>query len=171
MEYANGHRRHVSDNDIENQKIDLADLMRKEYEALSPLSPECCIYRVSDRLRQVNEKAYTPQVVSIGPLHHGKECLKPMEEQKIRFLRAYVERTKKPLEEYIDIVMRRETEIRHCYAEPLHHDTNALVKIVLTDVAFIIEVLLRYHVPTFQDDHDRIFKKPWKLQVWTWPFS
>ena len=32
--------------------------------------PECCIYK---KLREVNNDAYTPKLISIGPLHHG-EC-------------------------------------------------------------------------------------------------
>ncbi|CAL2234785.1 unnamed protein product [Prunus armeniaca] len=51
-------------NDIENPY----DLML-ELGGFS-LSPLRCIYRVPKRLRQGNDdEAYTPQVVSIGPLH------------------------------------------------------------------------------------------------------
>ncbi|KAB1204597.1 hypothetical protein CJ030_MR8G020620 [Morella rubra] len=56
--------------DIENPHAPLINSMEKELESLSPLSPGCSIYRVRERLRDGNEKAYTPQVVSIGPFHH-----------------------------------------------------------------------------------------------------
>ncbi|CAN7085547.1 unnamed protein product [Brassica oleracea var. botrytis] len=37
-----------------------------------PTNPDlCCIYRVPDCLREVNPKAYTPQLVLIGPLHRS----------------------------------------------------------------------------------------------------
>jgi len=52
--------------------------MREELEILHPLLDDFCIYRVPMRFRVLNEKAYTPQVVSIGPLHHGREELKAM---------------------------------------------------------------------------------------------
>ncbi|CAL2234810.1 unnamed protein product [Prunus armeniaca] len=61
--------------DIENPYIPLEISMRQELGRLSPLPSSCCIYRVPERLRLVNENAYTPQVVSIGPLHHGKKGL------------------------------------------------------------------------------------------------
>ncbi|KAL7164291.1 hypothetical protein ACSBR2_040245 [Camellia fascicularis] len=44
---------------------------------------ENCICRVPRKLRQLKEAAYTPQMVSIGPLHHGETHLKGMEEQKM----------------------------------------------------------------------------------------
>ena len=40
--------------------------------------PECCIYRVPQKLRKVNEDAYAPMLISIGPFHQGKENLKKM---------------------------------------------------------------------------------------------
>jgi hypothetical protein len=47
----------------------LAANVRKDLENLgpNPLSEECCIYKVPKRLQVLNDKAYTPQVVSIGP--------------------------------------------------------------------------------------------------------
>ncbi|GLT52996.1 hypothetical protein SLA2020_262960 [Shorea laevis] len=49
--------------------------------------PECCIYRVPNKLRDVNKEAYTPKLVSIGPFHHGLEELKGMERKKQIYLR------------------------------------------------------------------------------------
>ena len=56
--------------------------MGKELYDILPLYPMCSICRVPEKLRRLNENAYTPRVVSIGPFHHGKESLKPMEEQE-----------------------------------------------------------------------------------------
>ncbi|XP_021800704.1 UPF0481 protein At3g47200-like isoform X2 [Prunus avium] len=116
--------------DIENPCIPLVTSM-------SPLSSLCCIYRVPERLRRVSEKAYTPQVVSIGPLHHGKEGLKAMEDHKKRYLQDYIRRTRVSLADYVQKVKAQEAKLRSCYAE------------------------------TIQDENDRIFNKPWMLQdVW-----
>ncbi|KAK2643489.1 hypothetical protein Ddye_025252 [Dipteronia dyeriana] len=69
---------------ISNAMIDiekLATSLRVELGSLYPLSDQYnSIYRVSKRLRESNEKAYTPQVVSIGPLHYGTKKLIPMED-------------------------------------------------------------------------------------------
>ncbi|KAI9111204.1 hypothetical protein K1719_017815 [Acacia pycnantha] len=53
----------------------------------------CCIYRVPPQLREVNEAAYTPVIVSIGPLHHGNKRLNSMEEVKLWFLHKFLKRT------------------------------------------------------------------------------
>ncbi|XP_044476247.1 putative UPF0481 protein At3g02645 [Mangifera indica] len=54
---------------------------------------EGSIYQVPNRLRMVNEKAYIPQLVSIGPLHHGKEELAGMEKRKASYLIHFFKRT------------------------------------------------------------------------------
>ena len=38
-----------------------------------PLSTGCRIYKVPSHLPKLNEEAYTPHVISIGPIHHDKK--------------------------------------------------------------------------------------------------
>ncbi|MED6198727.1 hypothetical protein PIB30_069282 [Stylosanthes scabra] len=38
----------------------------------------CCIYKVPHEIRRLNKDAYTPMVISIGPLHHGNSRLQFM---------------------------------------------------------------------------------------------
>ena len=85
MENANLEREDTTSNT--DTSVDIQELvtsMREKVDNLSTLSTKCCISRVPKRLRQVNERAYTPVLVSIGPLHHGKDNLKPLEEHKGR---------------------------------------------------------------------------------------
>ncbi|CAL8996829.1 unnamed protein product [Prunus brigantina] len=153
--------------DIENPCIPLVTSMSEELDGLSPLSSLCCIYRVPEQLRRVSEKAYTPQVVSIGPLHHGEEGLKAMEDHKKRYLQDYIRRTRVSLADYVQKVKDQEAKLRSCYAETIQVSSDEFVRIILVDAAFIIEVLLRYRVDELQDENDRIFNKPWMLQdVW-----
>jgi hypothetical protein len=49
--------------------------VKNELEIPYAFSGTCCIYKVPERLRELNEKAYTPRVVSIGPIHHGKDIV------------------------------------------------------------------------------------------------
>ncbi|KAK6229055.1 hypothetical protein SCA6_018006 [Theobroma cacao] len=59
-----------------------------------PLSRRCCIYR-AHVLRDVDKAAFTPQIVSIGPLHHFEEHLMGMEETKVKFLEQFLQRVAK----------------------------------------------------------------------------
>jgi Plant protein of unknown function len=43
------------------------------------------IYRIPACIKDLNSKAYKPQVVSFGPFHHGEPQLIPMEEHKRRY--------------------------------------------------------------------------------------
>ncbi|KAJ4724214.1 hypothetical protein OWV82_003224 [Melia azedarach] len=72
--------KHISD-DIKS----LAASLRRELESLQTLSGRNSVCRVPERIRQSNEKAYTLQIVSTGPFHHGRTELKPMEEYKRRY--------------------------------------------------------------------------------------
>jgi len=71
----------------EYQRANLVNDITKELERLKPLSsPKCFIYKVPDPLRKLNKEAYTPQVISVGPFHHGGEKLRTMEKYKVRYL-------------------------------------------------------------------------------------
>ncbi|KAB1212229.1 hypothetical protein CJ030_MR5G024997 [Morella rubra] len=63
-----GQTRDCTSSDIENSQ--LINSIEEELERLTPLSPDCGIYKVRKRLRHGNERLYAPQIVSIGPLHH-----------------------------------------------------------------------------------------------------
>ncbi|XP_021800700.1 UPF0481 protein At3g47200-like [Prunus avium] len=153
-------------NDIENPYISLANSMRKGFNSLSPPSSECCIYRVPQQLRSVNEKLCTPQAVSIGPLHHGKEGLNVvLEEHKQRYLQDFIGRTNVSLEDFIKKIKDHEARLRRCHGEPIKFSSDEFVTIILVDAAFVIELLLKYYFK-FQDENDlwenndRIFNKP-----------
>ncbi|KAL6296632.1 hypothetical protein ACE6H2_004774 [Prunus campanulata] len=125
-------------------------------------SPLRCIYRVPKRLRQGNDdEAYTPQVVSIGPLHHGKEHLNGMEYHKERYLKGFLSRTTKTLGVFKKKLQDQEVNLRSCYAEPIGYSSEEFLRIVLVDAAFIIEFLLRGNYPEFRDEGDHIFSRPW----------
>ncbi|XP_057971887.1 UPF0481 protein At3g47200-like [Malania oleifera] len=120
---------------------------------------KCCIYRVPRKLRSVNEAAYTPQVVSIGPFHHGKPKLKAMEGLKSRYFDEFCRRTKKSRDSLKGIIDNEcEQSIRACYAGTFELKKDKFVDMVVTDAGFIIELLLR---STEKHEKDYIFSKPW----------
>ncbi|OEL22881.1 hypothetical protein BAE44_0016101 [Dichanthelium oligosanthes] len=59
-----------------------------------------CIYRVPACIKDANPKAYRPQVVSLGPFHHGDAKLLSMEGHKRRALGYLLRRSGRTLEEF-----------------------------------------------------------------------
>ncbi|GKV06845.1 hypothetical protein SLEP1_g18672 [Rubroshorea leprosula] len=128
--------------------------MGDEHEATDPLStrideklssfstvssPMC--FKVPNLLRKTNEKAYEPQIISIGPYHHGKEHLEGMEAHKMHCLKGLLQRRKETsVHRYVMALKGMEDEIRKCYAEPSAHG-DALVEMMLLDGCFIIELI------------------------------
>ncbi|KAF2285605.1 hypothetical protein GH714_005746 [Hevea brasiliensis] len=101
-----------------------------------------CIFKVPNELRSVNEKAYEPQIIAIGPYHHGKPHLIAMEEHKIRYLQSFLERTNEnDVSRYVQIIGELEENTRRCYAETLDLTEEAFVEMMLLDACFIIEFI------------------------------
>ncbi|PON86699.1 hypothetical protein TorRG33x02_175310 [Trema orientale] len=143
---------------------DLVTSLRRKLQNLSPLPSECCIYRIPERLRHENAKAYTPKVVSIGPIHYGEEDLQAMEEHKMLYLKSFLDRTKVSLEVYVEFMKDREQKVRNHYAETFERiGSSQFVQMILVDAAFVIELLWRSHCKEGIQENDRIFNRPWKV--------
>ena len=56
-----------------------------------PVSIECRIYKVPYYLRKENKEAYTPQVISTGPIHHDKKRFQTMEKHKVRYFKSFMQ--------------------------------------------------------------------------------
>ncbi|XP_031268412.1 UPF0481 protein At3g47200-like [Pistacia vera] len=114
-------------------------------EKLEPDS-ECCIYRVPKELRKINKAAYTPQLVSIGPFHHGNKDLAEMEIQKVRYKKEFGKRiSEERLEDFIAFIEREEKHIRNCYSDTSPLKSPDFITMILYDAIFIIELLLRFN--------------------------
>ncbi|KAG5227635.1 UPF0481 protein [Salix suchowensis] len=152
-------------NDHVSLDIDkLTESVQEELKTLHGFSDKCSIYRVPKRLRGSKEYAYTPQIVSIGPIHHGKEELKEMEVHKKLYLLEFLKLGKVSVEKCIAAIAERETRLRNCYADNFEKmTTEDFVKMVLLDSSFIIMVFLKSFSIDFQINDDRIFGKPWTI--------
>ncbi|KAG6718439.1 hypothetical protein I3842_04G149700 [Carya illinoinensis] len=122
---------------------------------------EPCIYKVPHHFRKLNVEAYTPQVISIGPFHHGNQNLQTLEKYKVRYLEEFMSRASTSLENLVRIVKGSEERIRQCYAETIELDSDEFVKMILLDATFIIEYFLRDMFPVQWTDEDRTVIKPW----------
>ncbi|XP_017970136.1 PREDICTED: UPF0481 protein At3g47200 [Theobroma cacao] len=112
------------------------------------LAPDCCIYKVPSRFREANQKAFTPRLISIGPIHHGNKNLARMERQKERYYDKFCQRTSEnTLEQFASFIKARVRDICRCYDVEFVLDTelavSKFVKIILFDAVFLIELFLR----------------------------
>ena len=117
---------------------------------------ECCIYRVPKRLRKVKEQAYTPKLVSIGPVHHENDELKDMQKLKKSYFKEFFSRTCKDQKEFASIVKNNIKKIRDCYAVEisLPEREEDLVKMILLDSIFIIELFCRSYTKDDKENDD-----------------
>ncbi|XP_034888473.1 uncharacterized protein [Populus alba] len=138
----------------------LAKSVKDELEISNPFSDTCCIYKVPERLRELNDKAYTPCVVSIGPIHHGNEKLKAMEDQKRMYLKEFIAHSE--VSGFIELIKEKETRLRHCYAETNGFSSEYFIKMILMDAAFVIMYLLKCKYTDFRGSRDSIFYPPYK---------
>ncbi|PRQ57287.1 hypothetical protein RchiOBHm_Chr1g0346611 [Rosa chinensis] len=120
-----------------------------------------CIYRVPSKLRNVNEAAYTPQLLSIGLFHHGKPELEDMETHKKMYTENFYLRSWKSKDDLKRFIRDRKEKILRCYAGtikiPIEKDP---VEIILVDACFIIELLLLNSI-TKNHENDYILRSPW----------
>ncbi|KAK6260906.1 hypothetical protein SCA6_015380 [Theobroma cacao] len=146
------------ENNDQTQDLEI-DVPKEDFEP----APECCIYKVPSRFREANEKAYTPQLISIGPIHHGNTNLARMERQKQRYYNKFYQRTsKKILEEFASFIKAHVSDICRCYDVEFVFDTelevSKFVKMILFDSVFIIELFLRN---SEKEVNDFLFDKVW----------
>ncbi|PQM43193.1 hypothetical protein Pyn_39025 [Prunus yedoensis var. nudiflora] len=105
-------------------------------------SKQWCIYRIPSKLRNVKDEAYTPQLISIGPFHHGNPKLGDMESHKKKYYENFCQRTSRKKEELENFIREKEYEILRCYAGSIELDID-FVKVILIDACFILELFLR----------------------------
>jgi hypothetical protein len=143
----------------------LIQSVKEELQISYAFSDTCCIYKVPERLRELNEKAYTPRLVSIGPIHHCNDKLKAMEDHKRMYLQEFIARTKVSVEGFIELIKEKETRLRNCYEETNWFSSENFIKMILMDAAFVIMFLLKYNCrksTEFRGSRDSIFYPPYK---------
>ncbi|KAE8704696.1 putative NADH dehydrogenase 1 alpha subcomplex subunit 5 [Hibiscus syriacus] len=117
----------------------------KTSRALSMFKETCCMHRVPHRLRQVNKKAYEPNVISIGPYHRGKPHLAPMEVIKERCFWEVAEETNRGMVEFESEMTPFENEARKCYEEPLDLPSQKFVQVMIFDGCFIVQLIRKVY--------------------------
>jgi hypothetical protein len=100
------------------------------------------IYRIPHYLRDSSgdDKAYAPQIVSLGPYHHGKKRLRQMERHKWRSINHVLKRTKHDIMIYLDAMKEMEERARSCYEGTIGLSSNEFVEMLVLDGCFVLEL-------------------------------
>ncbi|XP_047181461.1 UPF0481 protein At3g47200-like [Vigna umbellata] len=130
---------------------------------------ECSIYKVPYNLRKVNEDAYTPEWISIGPIHLTKNQLKPMQKHKKSYFHFFWERVsnEQAMKSFKHYLQDKEENIRECYADKFPDITREkFVDMMLLDAVFIMELLLRNcHWKSERSKHEHDYKQTKSFRV------
>ncbi|KAM7274097.1 hypothetical protein ACFE04_028761 [Oxalis oulophora] len=132
--------------------------------------PAGFIKEVPRVLRDVDPAAFTPELISIGPLHQGRPELANMEKHKFHYACSLLQRFGKQKELYVCFIKEREESIRACYLKPSDLSSRDYVEMILLDSFFIIELFDRSENKTakYADDyllHDPRFSNSIKLDL------
>ncbi|XP_028088133.1 UPF0481 protein At3g47200-like [Camellia sinensis] len=144
---------------VEADSVSITIGIDEKLTQISPSPSECCIFRVHKQLRGVNEKAYEPETVAIGPYHRGKHSLQMMEEHKLRYLKLLLKRkNESSADKYVTAIASLEQEARRCYAEPISLSPDEMIEMLILDGCFIIELVWNFEIACLRDKNDPIFK-------------
>ncbi|KAK9270996.1 hypothetical protein L1049_026584 [Liquidambar formosana] len=119
-----------------------ASLEEKLKTKLARESGSISIYRVPTNMREVEPKAFDPNIISIGPYHHGVPRLQAMEELKLQYFGRLLDPSRQnvvKLETLKEAMKKSEQEARSCYSENLGLCSDKFVEIMVLDGCFIIE--------------------------------
>ncbi|KAL2319930.1 hypothetical protein Fmac_028899 [Flemingia macrophylla] len=128
---------------------------------------ECCIYKVPPHLLKLNVEAYTPQFISIGPLHSDKSELK-QEKQKQIYFHAFWKRLSHmqalALSQYKAFIEVSKEKIGKCYSKPGLCKEEKFVDMILLDSVFILELFLR-KLNKSEQENDFMFTTSWVYKI------
>ncbi|XP_062079348.1 UPF0481 protein At3g47200-like [Humulus lupulus] len=129
-------------------------------------SDDCVMFRVPKILRQVDEEAYTPRMVSIGPFHYGDPSFKEMQSHKENYyFQKFLARTandKKRNEKLSEYEGAIKGVILSKYEGAITSDLNhdKFTEVILIDSCFIIELLALLWENIGTRKKDSILKTP-----------
>ncbi|KAI3840866.1 hypothetical protein MKX03_009994 [Papaver bracteatum] len=147
------------------EKKSVAEVLDEQVLRVKQLpSPDSCIFKVPQVLRVHDEAAYKPEIIAIGPYNRMDKNLHSMEDHKIRYFKALLDR--RPFIRSSDLVAAVE-EVKFQAAECYHDICSAsddFVKTMVLDGCFILELLVR-HADEVASAYkkDPIFSSTWIL--------
>ncbi|CAA0809977.1 Plant protein of unknown function (DUF247 [Striga hermonthica] len=125
-----------------------------------PSSPNIpTIFRVDHDTRHGSENLYDPKVVSIGPFHHQTTHLQKMQPHKLAYLKGLLKRRgESVVDECVAAVRSLEEKARGSYSETIEVSPDELVKIIVLDGLFVVELLRKNKMDDLRKQNDPIFR-------------
>lgn len=125
-----------------------------------PRQSNVTICMVPDSLRNHNPTAYTPRIVSIGPLHKEEPHLRVIEEHKVTYMYELFSGTAGSTMDIEEITCRCVhavigilTPARACYGPSLtNYEDSKLAEMMVIDGCFILGLLYRFNYRIKEDD-------------------
>ncbi|XP_054811285.1 UPF0481 protein At3g47200-like [Prosopis cineraria] len=114
-----------------------------------PMSTECCS-KIPEILRKLNPEAYTPLLVSIGPIHYYLAPCTEMQQHKVKYKKDFSSRVQNMetlQHNYKDFIESNFEMIVNQYPHSNHWRTKKICEIILEDAVFILEHFLRNSSP------------------------
>ncbi|KAF9688881.1 hypothetical protein SADUNF_Sadunf01G0034000 [Salix dunnii] len=136
-----------------NPRDPLSDQIQISLQNLSTTQSLCSIFKVPHAVRSINDRAYEPEILSIGPYHRGKDDLKMMEDHKKHYLQMFLQR--KPgnsLTSYVTAMRDLEERARQYYQKPVSLEKDAFVEMLLFDGCFIVELICKIFTDGLQNE-------------------
>ncbi|KAG6773063.1 hypothetical protein POTOM_020317 [Populus tomentosa] len=131
---------------------------------------DVCIYRVGKALRKSNEAMYSPQQISIGPIHHRNKNLSSMKRKKSKYYdQFWKDRVSKAGElngakdKFWAALQIHENDIRQCYEDGFRtiKNSHCFLDLILHDAVFIFELFLKYREGRENYMKDSVLKETW----------
>ena len=132
---------------------------------MSTISSIGRLINVLDHLRKLDEQAFTPLLISIGPIHRSNPKLQIMNKCKERFYDYFIRRANINLHDLERTIREKEGEFRSYYAQTIvsHIERVDFVTMILTNGLFILEYYLRKSCPHLEEDD------PTRILEWMHP--
>ncbi|KAH0461108.1 hypothetical protein IEQ34_008683 [Dendrobium chrysotoxum] len=101
------------------------------------------IFRLPEFVKMIKPSVFTPKMVAIGPYHHHKSDLQPLEVHKERALYKFLKRGVKSISVYVREMMGVVKELQYSYVDLQEEWKNEdnFIKLMITDGCFMLEVM------------------------------
>ncbi|URD83332.1 Pentatricopeptide repeat-containing protein [Musa troglodytarum] len=106
-------------------------------------SPKPSIYIVPPYIRNLNCRAYKPQIVSFGPYHHGDPNVMPMEGHKDRARIHFLKRANKSLKDVMTAMAEVVQQLRGAYQslDEKWAEDERFLHLMILDGCFMLEII------------------------------